>query len=931
MDDDSLTPMIRVGSQDFFIFEPALVEGSKAVIPHRFFLRDGKMQMLAWPLEEDKEGKGWVVRKDKDMEMPCSQLMVSWLDFVASYQNRGLTDPRIILGVRTSGLPSLLHWKETTPAEGNRWRKKANGCQVLTFPMWLYCDDTSGNSSKKWNKHNSFLFTAAGLPRKHVQREFNVHFLSTSNIAPPLEMLDGIVDQLEEAQDKGVWAWDCENKSLVLLVPCVFALLSDNPMQSEMACQCGLMAKFFCRICIVKSHDNADKEKEVSPLHPGPIDTSASSAGSDGGSGAGSDVESDASVGGTPGKGRKKKVETKEEMIERVTRFMQKATPHKPCNTQEQLNSMLKEATEVGGKTRSAAIGTKHGVKDTYLGYFIDRIYSSYENLKGTVRKAKAIEAMMKTFPKCIYSPVWCIKDLDPHADTPVEILHVILLGFVKYFWCDAVSRCKDKDKAVLMARLASASVEGLGIPPLAGKTLVTYAGSLTGRDFRALAQIAPFCLHDLVPEACVETWLALSRLVPLVWQPEIEDIDAHIKHLEVAIDHFLNCAVNWTPRWFNKPKFLLLHLPNHIHRFGPASLFATEGFESFNAVIRGFSIHSNRQAPSRDIGRGFAHGNHLRHMLSGGFFLPNFGETIPTVNKVQPSTEGWRSIAPRPEILMRLRNFALEMFGMPIDDAQNQVGRCEGLSPEREWQGLQANKANMNWMPPQATGTRYRAAKKFILKNRDACKNGSWIIYEFKDQIDGTTNYHLGQVREIVNIVKPGINDINNTADYVLLQTAGCDQYHPKYKMPRITLQPTLLFIPFEFAKCTVNVQHNCLDNNCTIDYIHTVMQEREQSEEREMRLQHVKPRDLILNTGQMRDSQFVQFFQTPPILLNRSEAILHGVVLEIQVAKTRQAQDAGFSSTVGKSKGKGKVVEPQPIPQSNLRQFVFMNNLSN
>jgi len=63
--------------------------------------------------------------------------------------------------------------------------------------MWLYCDDTSGNLSKKWNKHNSFLFTPAGLPRYMVHRQSNIHFLSTSNIAPPLEMLDGIAEQLE--------------------------------------------------------------------------------------------------------------------------------------------------------------------------------------------------------------------------------------------------------------------------------------------------------------------------------------------------------------------------------------------------------------------------------------------------------------------------------------------------------------------------------------------------------------------------------------------------------------------------------------------------------------------------------------------------------------------------------------------------------------
>jgi hypothetical protein len=59
----------------------------------------------------------------------------------------------------------------------------------------MYCDDTSGNLSKKWNKHNSFLFLPGGLPHEQSQKEYNIHFLSTSNIAPPLEMLDGIVKQ----------------------------------------------------------------------------------------------------------------------------------------------------------------------------------------------------------------------------------------------------------------------------------------------------------------------------------------------------------------------------------------------------------------------------------------------------------------------------------------------------------------------------------------------------------------------------------------------------------------------------------------------------------------------------------------------------------------------------------------------------------------
>ena len=119
--------------------------------------------------------------------------------------------------------------------------------------------------------------------------------------------------------------------------------------------------------------------------------------------------------------------------------------------------------------------------------------------------------------------------DLDAHRDTPVEILHVVLLGFVKYFWRDVMTRLSDDQKTLLATRLYSIDIAGLFDSPLAGKTLVQYAGSLTGRDFRAIVQVAPFVLYDLVPPECYEAWLALSLMVPLVWQPKIQNIDTHI------------------------------------------------------------------------------------------------------------------------------------------------------------------------------------------------------------------------------------------------------------------------------------------------------------------------------------------------------------------------------------------------------------------
>jgi len=65
-----------------------------------------------------------------------------------------------------------------------------------------------------------------------------------------------------------------------------------------------------------------------------------------------------------------------------------------------------------------------------------------------------------------------------------VEVLHTILLGFVKYFWRDAVNIRIGKNKIereLLEARLSSFDTSGLGIPPLSGHTLVQYGAHVPG------------------------------------------------------------------------------------------------------------------------------------------------------------------------------------------------------------------------------------------------------------------------------------------------------------------------------------------------------------------------------------------------------------------------------------------------------------------
>ena len=145
---------------------------------------------------------------------------------------------------------------------------------------------------------------------------------------------------------------------------------------------------------------------------------------------------------------------------------------------------------------------------------------------------------------------------------------------------------------------------------------------------------------------------------------------------LQVAVEHaiknFLLKTAQWTCDWFNKSKFhIILHLPAHVRRFGPAMLFATETFESFNAVIHAKSIHSNCQAPSCDIAMAFAQGNCVRHLLSGGYFIPthlrhiSIEETLIVRHPEMLVHANWWSVGPGPLHLIESNQTVQNYLGL--------------------------------------------------------------------------------------------------------------------------------------------------------------------------------------------------------------------------------------------------------------------------
>lgn len=149
-------------------------------------------------------------------------------------------------------------------------------------------------------------------------------------------------------------------------------------------------------------------------------------------------------------------------------------------------------------KTRRTTIRDA-GVKDTHLNHFIQQLDSATKNLDGDAARREIVE-QLRAMPReeMLFSPIWRLLGISPSQDMPCEVLHIILLGIVKYFWRDAMARLSVSQKEVLANRLSSLSVESLGpdVSPIPGRTWVKYAGSLVGRDFRLISQVAIFALY---------------------------------------------------------------------------------------------------------------------------------------------------------------------------------------------------------------------------------------------------------------------------------------------------------------------------------------------------------------------------------------------------------------------------------------------------
>ncbi|KAL0076457.1 hypothetical protein F4703DRAFT_1743267, partial [Phycomyces blakesleeanus] len=174
-----------------------------------------------------------------------------------------------------------------------------------------------------------------------------------------------------------------------------------------------------------------------------------------------------------------------------------------------------------------------------------------------------------------------CLLDLesfDLSKDTPIEILHAILLGIAKYL-INRLVKITLKKHADKLEKLSKSLKECEQTTGLSCRftQLLRHCESFLGRDYKVLLQTLPaIFLRDFSDdevESHFEEYLARVDYVVNDLIRELHTFDTWVATKEKELTQ----KDDYTP-FCNKPKVHFLnHLTDNIRRFGPALNYETE------------------------------------------------------------------------------------------------------------------------------------------------------------------------------------------------------------------------------------------------------------------------------------------------------------------------------------------------------------------
>ncbi|POW18331.1 hypothetical protein PSHT_05904 [Puccinia striiformis] len=272
----------------------------------------------------------------------------------------------------------------------------------------------------------------------------------------------------------------------------------------------------------------------------------------------------------------------------------------------------------------------------------------------------------------------------------------------------------------------------------------------------------------------------------------------------------------------------MLLHLPDSILRFGPATLFATEKFESYNGILRFASIHSNRQSPSQDIAITFSSYHAFRQLLSGGFFWDHKQKKY-----VQCSYQVINMFSQNPLIQQTLgynHSASTQNINYP-SVKKNTVPEIDRLvihQPLRnvyaEHEVKQISEVNLN--------------KKQVLKKK------YFILFNINQSTGAPL---IGRINSIWMVQKPG-HQSSYFFHVTVFQKLEQSEF---YKMREIKKTPHKTYVQTSDIITGLNAQHDCHRGGCRLEATRTAIVERRKSSEKNLELNHRDEDRYIINFG--------------------------------------------------------------------------------
>ncbi|KAJ7635914.1 hypothetical protein B0H17DRAFT_1149590 [Mycena rosella] len=481
------------------------------------------------------------------------------------------------------------------------------------------------------------------------------------------------------------------------------------------------------------------------------------------------------------------------------------------------------------------------GVKDAYTQHWIDHLLEQFK-LKKEEKPGRTTAEIQEELIQWtldnedkIYSGFLTMKGFDPTKDTPVEILHTILLGVVKYIWHSSYTSWNTAQKQTYSLRLQATNTDGLSVHAIRANYIMQYANSLSGRQFKTIAQVNVFHVHGIVTPEQFTTWRAVGEFSALIWVPEIRNLDEYLHDIDIAAGNVMDTFAIVDPtKILSKIKLhLLTHSRDDIRSFGPLVGVMTEIFECFNAVFRFCSILSNHLAPSRDIALQLADQEGLKHRLTGGWW-----PTVEGEGDWERAGTGVRTFLETRPVLQRLVGWTIHtpptpgsVKLIPLPKRQKGVPR-----PTRSALMLRSTRASQAQnVGKYDMASSWFACRQVISASLDECKTGSWVFA--KSPITIRTSTHILIKDELITGRINNILEDGHGSAIIVLDVFHVSDEHSIFGMPvlarRQSEETSLLFLPCELTrsqdiKFLYNVQHDCNLAECKATGKRPRMQER-------------------------------------------------------------------------------------------------------